>query len=103
MLPQRYRADRDRRKDPRHPFSRYIFFATPSHLYEGDLLNYSRGGIYIRSPEIPPVGEVITVALPYSEDKNDKRKGQIVWQNRDGFGVEFFKDPRKRVMRSHTL
>ena len=93
----------ERRKDTRYHFFRYIFFATPSHLYQGDLLNYSRGGIFIRSSEIPPLGEVITVALPYSKEKNDKRKGQIVWQNRDGFGLEFFKDPRKRVMRSHLL
>ena len=96
-------ADLERRKEPRVPFSRYVFFATPERLYEGDLVNYSRSGMYIESPVIPPVGEVITVALPYSESKNDKRKGQIVWSGRQGFGVEFFKDPRKRVMRLQTV
>ena len=101
-MPQaHHNAEHDRRKDPRHPFSRYVFFATPKRLYEGDLVNYSRGGICIQSPNIPPLGEVITVALPYVKEKNDKRKGQIVWCNDEGFGVEFFKDPRKRVMRSH--
>ncbi|KPJ77765.1 MAG: hypothetical protein AMJ54_06195 [Deltaproteobacteria bacterium SG8_13] len=103
MLQPNQSADLERRKDPRHPFSRYVFFATPARLYEGDLVNYSLGGIFIQSPDIPPVGEVIIVALPYSKDKNDKRKGQVVWRNREGFGVEFFKDPRKRVMRVQTM
>jgi hypothetical protein len=103
MLQPKHSDDLERRKDPRYPFSRYVFFATPARLYEGDLVNYSRGGMYIESPVIPPVGEVITVALPYSEKKNDKRKGQIVWCSREGFGVEFFKDPRERVMRLQTI
>jgi hypothetical protein len=103
-MPQpNHRADLDRRKDPRHLFSRYVFYATSDHLYEGDLVNYSRGGLCIQSSVIPPLGEVITVALPYSEEKNDKRRGQVVWRNKGGFGVEFFKDPGKRVMRLHSL
>ena len=103
MLPSNHRVGLDRRRDPRYPFSRYVFFATRAHLYEGDLVNYSRSGLYIQSPEIPPVGEVITVALPYSKDKNAKRRAQIVWRNLEGFGVEFFKDPRKRVMRLQRI
>lgn len=95
--------DLDRRKDPRYPFSRYVFFATRNRLFEGDLVNYSRSGLHIQSPDIPPLGEVVTVALPYSESSNDKRKGQVVWRNEEGFGVEFFKDPRKRKMRLHSL
>ena len=98
-----HRADLDRRKDTRYPFSRYVFFATLDHLYQGDLVNYSRGGLCIQSAAIPPVGEVITVALPYSSDNNDKRRGQVVWRNQDGFGLEFFKDPRERVPRLQTL
>ena len=95
-------SDLDRRKDPRHPFSRYVFYATEDHLYEGDLVNYSLGGLFIQSGDIPPVGEVVTVALPYSEYRNDKRRGQVVWRNREGFGVEFFKDRSQPVMRIHT-
>ncbi len=79
MLPLNHRADPDRRKDPRYPFSRYVFFVTRVHLFEGDPVSYSRSGLYIQSPDIPPVGEVITVALPYSKDKNAKRRAQIVW------------------------
>ena len=31
----------ERRKYPRYPYSRYIFFATQRRFFEGELLNYS--------------------------------------------------------------
>ena len=82
---------------------RYILFATRARLYEGDLVNYSRSGLFIQTPDDLPVGEIIIVALPYIKKKNHKRKAQIIWRNQEGFGVEFFKDPRKRVTRMQTL
>ena len=78
----------ERRKYPRYPYSRYIFFATQRRFFEGELLNYSDKGLFIKSHVLLPVGERITVALPYSEDKNDKRKAKIVWSNEEGFGAE---------------
>ena len=103
MLQPKHGDDPERRKDPRQPFSRYVFYATAHHFYEGDLVNFSRGGICIQSSEIPPVGEMVTVALPYSEEKNDKRKGQVVWTDHEEFGVEFFKDPSERVTRLQAI
>lgn len=93
----------DRRKDPRHRFSRYIFYATENSFYEGILKDYSRSGLFIESSSPLQVGEEVTVALPYIEDKDDKRKGQVVRQNEKGFGVEFFQDPNDRILRSQTL
>jgi hypothetical protein len=84
--------DPERRKDPRYPYSRYIFFATRNRFFQGDLQNYSRHGLCIRSPQPLPVGEVITVALPYIEDADEKRKGMIVWSDANGFGVELIRD-----------
>lgn len=93
----------ERRKCPRYPYSRYILFTTENRLFQGDLLNYSLHGLYIQSQEHLSIGEIITVALPFSDDKNDKRKGQIVWHNGDGFGVELFKDPSERIMRKDIM
>ena len=93
----------ERRKDPRHRFSRYIFYATDNSFHEGKLRDYSRSGLFIESGSPLAVGEIITVALPYTEDINDKRKGQVVRQNDAGFGVEFFKDPSDKVIRADIL
>jgi hypothetical protein len=50
-----------------------------------------------------PVGEIITVALPYSETEKEKHKGTVVWRNVEGFGVELFRDPVKRMSRKDFL
>ena len=82
----------ERRKDPRYPYSRYIFFATKNRFFQGDLENYSRHGLCIRSAQPLPVGEMITVALPHVEDADEKRKGMIVWCDAKGFGVELIRE-----------
>ena len=101
--PTEQSSDAERRQHPRYPYSRYILFANANRLFQGDLKNYSLHGLYIQSQEQLSVGEVITVALPFSEDKNDKRKGQVIWSNGDGFGVELFKDPSERVLRQDII
>ena len=82
---------KERRTEPRTPCSENIFFATKSQLYEGLLKDYSRNGVFIRTYEDLPVGEMITVALPYLDATADKCKGQVMWSNKDGFGVELFR------------
>jgi hypothetical protein len=72
----------------RIPYSGYIFFATKVQFFEGVLKNFSRHGLFIKTPEILPLGEFITVALPYGDDNQSKVLGQILWQNREGIGVE---------------
>ncbi len=81
----------ERRNDDRQTYFGKIFFATRTRLYEGDLLNYSKAGLFIKMNEPLPVGKIIKVALPYSQDKNDKRKGIITWSKEDGFGVRLFR------------
>jgi hypothetical protein len=81
----------ERRKHDRQDYTGKIFFATNKHLYEGDLVNFSRTGLFIRSRILLPVGKIITVAPPYALDKNDKRKGRIVRCDGEGFGVKFIR------------
>ena len=77
----------DRREDPRFSYSGNVFFATENGVYEAELKNFSQYGIFIQTYEQVCIGEIITVALPYSEKDNDKRKGRIVRCSREGFGV----------------
>ena len=84
----------EKRDGPRREYSGHIFFITKDGFYEGDLTNYSEHGLFIRTSKIPRVGSVITIALPYL-DGHVKRKGQVVRTNKNGFGVELFREECK--------
>ena len=81
----------EKRDDPRIEYSGNIFFISKDVFYEGDLINYSEHGLFIRTSYILPVGSIVTLALPYL-DGHVKRRGQVVRANRKGFGVELFKE-----------
>ena len=85
----------ERRIEKRHACSEPIFFATQNRLYEGQLRNYSRSGLFIKTKEVLSAGQMITVVDPHPEGENKKRKGQILWRNKEGFGVEFFRPRRE--------
>lgn len=75
----------DRRREARRDYSGFIFFTTGKQVSEGVLKNFSRSGLHILSEIRVNVGDSISIALPYMDDK---RIGQIVWRSRDGFGVK---------------
>lgn len=80
----------DRRRENRRDYSGFIFFATENHVHEGVLKNFSRFGLHIISDIGVKVGDCITIALPYMDDK---RIGQVVWRNGGGFGVKLGGNP----------
>jgi hypothetical protein len=80
----------DLRIEKRHVCSENIFFATRTRLYEGQLKNYSRNGLFIETEDVLPIGEIITVVDPNPTEVMQKRRGQILWRNHEGFGVELF-------------
>ena len=81
----------DKRINPRRSHSGNIFFITKNGLNEGRLINFSRYGLFIETSGYVSVGEIITVALPHLDGKDIKCKGQIIWRNRQGCGVELFR------------
>ena len=80
-----------KRIEERIPYSGHIFFSGKSGFFEGELKNYSKSGLFIETQANLTSGELITVALPYVEDKQIKFQGQIVWRNSEGYGVELVK------------
>jgi len=78
----------ERRKEPRKLYGRHIFFAGKGRFYEAELKDFSQKGLFIKTFEQFSVGDIITVALPYSKYKNDKRKARIVRCDHEGFGVK---------------
>ena len=39
---------------------------------------------------------MITVVDPHPDGGNKKRKGQILWKNKEGFGVELYRHRNER-------
>ena len=92
MITAQRTASVEKRTEPRKPYSGSIFFASKQGFHEGRLKNYSQNGLFIATRELLPVGEMLTVALPYLDDNAEKRTGQIMWSCKEGFGVELFRD-----------
>jgi len=88
-------SDKDnlnRRKENRFAFSGLVLFATNNRLYEGEIENYSKTGLSIKNENFFQNGQKVTVAIPYSTTNNDKRTAEIVWSNRNGFGLKLIND-----------
>jgi Tfp pilus assembly protein PilZ len=97
------KKDVEKRTDPRIAYSGHIFFATKSSLYEGEIKNYSKNGLFIKTQEKLTLGEFITVALPYVEDEQIKFQAQIMWRNTEGYGVELVKKRNDNDLRLNKI
>jgi hypothetical protein len=92
MIIAQRKASVEKRSEPRETYTGSIFFASKEGFHEGRLKNYSQNGLFIAIRNPLPVGELLTVALPYLDNKSEKRKGQIMWRCKEGFGVELFRE-----------
>lgn len=80
----------DKRINERRPYSGHIFFVSKDGFNEGRLKDYSKSGLFIITKAHLAIGEIITIAIPYTNGKQIKRKGQIMRRDRDGFGIDLF-------------
>ena len=83
-----FKKKREKRLAKRIPYSGFIFYSTKGGFFKGELKNYSPNGLFIKTNEALAVGDFITVAPPYTEDKLIKYQAQIRWRNREGYGVK---------------
>ncbi|MFC1885144.1 PilZ domain-containing protein [Thermodesulfobacteriota bacterium] len=82
----------EKRKHPREKISETTFYATEEGIYEGDIENIGMKGVFLKPSKPMAVGDIITVAVPHEGNKVDlKLKGEIVWKDRRGVGVDFKK------------
>ena len=93
------RKNIDKRMKLRKPYPSHIFFFAKSGFAEGRLKDYSRSGLFIESKVSVSVGEIIPIALPYLDGKHTKCRGQIMWRNKEGFGIESFKTRSARTLK----
>jgi Tfp pilus assembly protein PilZ len=85
------KKSREKRLDKRIPYTGHILISTKNGFFQGELENYSTSGLFIKTDEDLTLGELITVAPPYMEDKQIKLQAKILWRNSEGYGVEFVK------------
>ena len=95
--------DFNRRNDPRIPYSGFVFFSTKRGFFEGELTNYSKHGLFIKTQENLSVGEIITVALPYMEHEEIKFKAQILRRNNEGYGLELFRERNDKDLQTRKI
>ena len=93
------RKNIDKRMKLRQPYSGHIFFSVKNRFAEGRLKDYSRSGLFIESEVSVSVGDIITIALPYLNGKHTKCRGQIMWCNKEGFGIELFKKRSAKTLK----
>ena len=84
----------DKRINERRPYSGHIFLVAKNGFNEGRLKDYSRSGLFIITKAQLSLGEIVTVAIPYANNKRIRCKGQIMRRDRDGFGVDLFGNRR---------
>ena len=80
---------KDLRKYQRKAYSKLVLFATEDNIFEGLTKNVSSSGVYLEAKEKFEVGQIITLALPFKNEKNYKIKGEVVWSDESGFGLQF--------------
>ena len=86
----------EKRQHPREKISETTFYATEEGIYEGHIENIGMKGVFLKPSRPMAVGDIITVAVPHAGNKADlKLKGEIVWKNRNGVGVNFKKSLNK--------
>ena len=87
----------EKRTARRQKYSGHILFLTNEGLCEGQLENFCRYGLFIKTRKPLPVGKVVTFAIPYSKNINHKQKGVVVWCNEKGFGVNLLEESNYKL------
>ena len=89
----------DQRVDERRPYSGNIFFVAKDGFNEGRLKDYSRSGLFIITKTRLSIGEIITITIPYANDKQIMCRGRILRKDKDGYGIELIRKPSKANLR----
>jgi Tfp pilus assembly protein PilZ len=84
------------RRYPRKDYFKHISFYSHDRDYTGNIRNISLGGAFVQSLDTFPVGQQLTLIIPFARKaKTVKRSGKVIWNNRDGFGLAFSRPKSK--------
>lgn len=78
------------RKHQRKKTSKYINYTFNNRFYTGLIKDISKTGIFIKTKDSFPCGQIIMLAIPFSnKNKNTIVNGKVIRSNQEGFGVRF--------------
>ena len=70
--------------------SKYINYTSNNRFYTGLIKDISKTGIFIRTKDSFPCGQIIMLAIPFSnKNKNTIVNGEVVRSSQEGLGVKF--------------
>ena len=80
------------RKHPRYPYRKQIDFFAQNRRFVGTIRNIGRSGVFIETQRRFPVGQKLTLALPFvNRNRGAMIKGEVMWSDATGIGVKFKK------------
>ncbi len=80
---------KDRRRYSRRSASVPVEIVVQDCHYNGLVINASKGGAFVLTGELLPMGEEILIIYPFSGLKKKKKKATIVRVEKEGVGVKF--------------
>ncbi len=88
--PDDLRKGTNERYFPREECFSNISFHSKERLYTGNIINISLGGAFVQSMDPFPVGQTLSMVIPFNlKPETIKREGKVVWNSSEGFGIEF--------------
>jgi len=85
-------VEKDLRRSQRIPLSKTVDYFTPRGAFNGMAMNICRNGAYIETPHVLRVGKRLTIALPFvNKGKGAMVKAEVIWNDKNGFGIKFLK------------
>ena len=88
--PDHPRRGVNERRFPRKDFFTHISFHSSNRIFSGNIRNISIGGVYVQSLDSFPVGQKLTLVIPFTRKaKTVRPSGRVIWNNQGGFGFEF--------------
>ena len=90
LSPDHPRRGINERRFPRKDYFTQLSFYSKDRDYTGNIKNISLGGAFIQSLDTFPVGQTLTLVIPFARKaKTVRRSGKVIWNNREGFGLAF--------------
>ena len=77
----------------KRPIRKTIKISDQSGTYQGLIKDISPSGVFFETNNTFEEGQILTFSLPLPNGNESKVKGQIVWGDKDGFGVIFLNQP----------
>lgn len=93
----------EKRYHPRKPYFMPVDYIDRNRVYKEYIVDISAGGIFIKTTNDVPVGNEITLTLPFPHQNYLTISGIVVRSSSEGLAVRFHRSDLELVSRLETL